>query len=123
MLRLGLLIYLVTLLNEAPPEVPLYDMLGARLKSTLIEVMQNGGLNLEFSLWIMFIAASIVRDPDTKGYFMVSAAEIIQELGVSYWDNVETLFKSFFWVEKIHRETFRPVWGALEAMITHTGGG
>ena len=120
MLRLGLLIYLVTLLNESPPGVSLYDMLGARLKSTLIETTRNGGLNLEFSLWIMFIAASMVRDPDTKGYFMASATEIIEELGVSCWDNVETLFKSFFWVEKIHRGTFRPIWNALEAVITHT---
>ncbi|KAF4634190.1 hypothetical protein G7Y89_g3919 [Cudoniella acicularis] len=119
-LRLGLLIYLVTLLNESPPGVSLYDMLGARLKSTLIEIRRNGGLNLEFSLWIMFIAASMVRDPDTKGYFMASATEIIEELGVSFWDNVETLFKSFFWVEKIHRGTFRPIWNALEVVITHT---
>jgi hypothetical protein len=56
---------------------------------------------------------------DTKGYFMASAIEIIEELGVSCWDNVETLFKSFFWVEKIHRGTFRTVWNALKAVITH----
>ncbi|KAH7110911.1 hypothetical protein B0J11DRAFT_473782 [Dendryphion nanum] len=107
MLRLGLLVYLVTLLNESPSEVSLYDMLGARLKSTLIEVRRNGGLDLEFSLWILFIAASVVKDPDTKGYFTASATEIIDELGVSCWDNIETLFKSFFWVEKIHRGTFK----------------
>jgi hypothetical protein len=50
---------------------------------------------------------------------MASAIEIIEELGVSCWDNVETLFKSFFWVEKIHRGTFRTVWNALKAVITH----
>ncbi|KAM0127295.1 hypothetical protein ACHAP3_008863 [Botrytis cinerea] len=121
MLRLGLLLYLVSLLNESPPEVSLYDMLGARLKSTLIEVWRSGGLDLEFSLWILFIAASVVRDPDTKGSFTTSATEIIDELGVSCWDNLETLFKSFFWVEKIHRGTFKLIWNAIEAAIIHAG--
>jgi hypothetical protein len=120
MLRLGLLIYLVTLLNKSSPGVSLYNTLGARLRSTLIEIRRNGSLNLEFSLWIMFIAASMVRDPDTKGYFMASATEVIEELGVSCWDNVRTLFKYFFWVEKIHRGTFGPIWNALKAVITHT---
>lgn len=117
MLRLGLLMYLVTLLNESPPGVPLYDMLGSRLMSTVVEIRRNSGLDLEFSLWIMFIAASMVRDPDTKGYFTASATEIIEELGLSCWDNVVTLFGSFFWVEKIHLVTFRPIWDALEAEI------
>lgn len=121
MLRLGLLVYLVTLLNESPPEVSLYDMLGARLKSTMIKVRRSGGVDLEFSLWISFIAASMVRNPDTKGYFTASATEIIDELGVSCWDNIETLFKTFFWVEKIHRETLKLIWNATEAAIIHTG--
>ena len=120
MLRLGLLMYLVTLLNESPPGVSLYDMLGTRLMTTLIEIRRNGGLDLEFALWLMFIAASMVRDPDTKGYFMASATDIIEELGVSCWDNVETLFKSFFWVEKIHEGSFRPIWNALKVVITRT---
>jgi hypothetical protein len=117
MLRLSLLTYLVTLLNESPPGASLYNMLGARLKSTLIEIRRNGGLNPEYALWIMFIAVSTVRDSDTKGYFMESATEMIEDLGISCWDNAETLFKSFFWVEKIHRGTFRPIWDALEAGI------
>lgn len=41
--------------------------------------------------------------------------EIIEELGISCWHDLDTLFKSFFWVEKIHRGTFRPIWDALEA--------
>ena len=118
--RLGLLMYLVTLVNESPPGISLYDMLGARLKSALIEIKRNEGLDLEFSLWIMFIATSMVRDPDTKGYFMASATDIMMELGVSCWENVEILLKSFFWVEKIHRGAFKPIWNALEAASTHT---
>ena len=120
-LRLSLSIYLVTLLNESPPGVSQYDMLGSRIKSTIIEIWGHGGLDPEFSLWIMFIAASIVRDPDTKGYFMVSAAEIIETLGVSLWEDVETLFKSFFWVEKIHRGTFKLVWNALDIYWSNGG--
>ncbi|RDW63271.1 hypothetical protein BP6252_10816 [Coleophoma cylindrospora] len=120
LLRLGLLAYLVTLLNESPPGVALYDILGAKLKSTLIEIKQNGGINLEFSLWIVFLAASIVEGPDIKDYFMATAIEIIEELGVFCWDNVEALLKSFFWVEKIHRGTLRPIWTTLKALITDT---
>ncbi|KAN0102229.1 hypothetical protein V8E51_012739 [Hyaloscypha variabilis] len=113
-LRLGLLLYLITLLNESPTGVSLYDMLGTRMKSKLIEIRLSGGLNLEFSLWVMFIAASVVRGLDTKDYFLASATEIIETLGFSCWDNVENLFKSFFWVEKIHRGTFKSIWGALD---------
>jgi hypothetical protein len=95
-------------------------MLGARLKSTLMEVRRNGGLDLQFFLWILVIATSVVKDPDTKGYFTVSATEIIDELGVSCWDNIETLFKSFFWVEKIYRGTFKLIWNAIDGAIIHT---
>jgi hypothetical protein len=113
MLRLTLLIYLGTLLNESPPGVSIYDMAGARLKSTLVEIKSHGSLNLDFSLWTMFLAASMVRDTDTKGYFMASINQIVEGIGVADWDSVETLLKSFFWVAKIHGKTFRSVWNAL----------
>ncbi|KAH6695952.1 hypothetical protein BKA61DRAFT_623615 [Leptodontidium sp. MPI-SDFR-AT-0119] len=119
-LRLGLLMYLVTLMNESPPGVPLYDTLGARLKATLIEIRQRGALDPTYSLWISFIAVSMVRDLDTKSYFMASATEIIEGLGVTCWDNIETLFKSFFWAERIHRGIFKSIWNDIEVSIVDT---
>ncbi len=84
------------------------------MKLKLIEIRLSGGLNVDFSLWVMFIAASVVEGPDTKDYFLASATEIIETLDFSCWDNAENLFKSFFWVEKIHRGTFKPIWSALD---------
>lgn len=113
MMRLILLIYFGTLLNESPPGVSIYDMAGARLKSTLIEIRSHDSLNLDFSLWIMFLAASMVRNPDTKSYFVASINQIVEELGVSDWSSVETLLQSFFWVAEIHGKTFRSIWNAV----------
>jgi len=113
-LRLTLLIYLGTLLDESPPGILIYDAAGEQLKS-LIEIRDQHWLDSKLSLWIMFLAASVVRDLETKSYFLASAAGIAEELGISSWDDVEAIFKSFFWVESIHKETFKLVWDVLHA--------
>lgn len=113
-LRLGLIMYLVTLLNETPPGMSVCDTLGARLNFLLADNLGNSSLNLELYLWLMFIAASVVGNPVTKRHFIASATETVEELGISGWEDAKVIFECFFWVEKIHEGSFRLIWDALE---------
>lgn len=113
LLRLSLLMYLVTILNELPAGLSICDMLGGRVQSSLQNIQLHNELTSEFRLWIIFTGASIVGSSPIKGYFLTSAIEVIRKLGLSKWEEAKEAFRSFFWVEKIHEAAFRPLWDSI----------
>jgi len=46
---------------------------------------------------------------------MASAAESMQVLDVSTWEELEVIFRTFFWVEEIQSISLARVWNALGA--------
>jgi hypothetical protein len=114
-LRLGLLLYLSTLLSPSPTEAALHDPLCARLKTLYISHAHththSDSIDPNFSLWISFLTASLTHHAPTRAYFLSCIRRITAPL--PHWDDIEKTFRSFFWVEKIHRELFRGVWEEL----------
>ncbi|RDW65953.1 hypothetical protein BP6252_09588 [Coleophoma cylindrospora] len=113
-LRLSMLVYLVAVLDEAPPGLPIYKMLGVELEASLKELGLESSLEPKFLLWITFVGASFDQNAQTREYFMASATKTLRRLGISSWENAEVVLKSFFWVDKTHSNSFSRVWDSLE---------
>lgn len=113
LLRLGLLLYLSSILNETPPGTSFCDILCAKVATVLNNIRMNHGMVSDFQLWIAFIGVSLVDNTDTKSQLIKTAVDTIRALRLSTWENLEMIFRSFFWVEKIHRSSFRRIWEAL----------
>ena len=112
-LRFCLIMYLVTILNEFPRGASTFAMLGEKLISTLGKLRLSDSFEPEFVLWMMFIAASIIDKPKIKAYFLAGVVDAMQLLNVSSWEEIEMIFKSFFWADKIHAASFGIVWREL----------
>lgn len=113
-LRICLIMYLVTILNEFPRGASsTFTMLGERFISTLGKVVLSDSLEPELVLWMMFMAASIFDTPKIKGYFLAGIVDAMKVLTVSSWLEIETILKSFSWVDEIHAESFGILWKEL----------
>jgi hypothetical protein len=112
-LRLGLLMYLSTLLSDNFPGASLCDTLCTKFTSAFEKIKLEDGLVPEFQLWILFIGASLADSTETKSYFLTSVLDIIQKLGLFNYQSVERTLKSFFWVKQIHEPSFRSVWTTI----------
>lgn len=113
-LRLILLVYLITILNEGPLGPPIYNMLVVELADSLKKFNLDDHLEPAFLLWITFIAASIDQNAQTREYFNSCSTKVLSGLGISSWEGAEMVFQSFFWVDKIHSSSFSQVWDSLK---------
>ncbi|RDW72235.1 hypothetical protein BP5796_08269 [Coleophoma crateriformis] len=113
-LRLSMLVYLVIVLDESPPGLPIYKMLGVDLVAALKELGLESSLEPKFLLWITFVGASFDQNAQNSDYFMASAAKMSKRLGISSWESAEVVLKSFFWVDKTQSYSFSRVWDSLE---------
>jgi len=106
--RLGILLYLVTILSEFPPGASVCNMLAEKLQRSLEYTAPEHGLTVQLRLWLMFLASSsTVISAANKTWFTASLMDIVSKFGVSRrWEDVKTILMSFFWVEKIHGESF-----------------
>lgn len=69
-----------------------------------------------FSLWILFLACSIVAGTKDRAWFMARVARSIMDLQINSWAGAKSLFQGFFWVDKIHEAAIKRLWD--EAMVT-----
>jgi len=114
--QLGHLVYLVTILDEGFPGTSTCDNLAQTLASYLERLPPRILFTDEFLLWISFCAASTASEGKIQTDLQILANGYKKGLSIFSWDDAEVIFKSFFWVDKIHGITFRRVWKALEGM-------
>ena len=101
-LRLGVLMYLTTLLNEIPPSKSISTGIGSRLLAYLREVRQNDVLDAELGLWMVFIGTSLMQDGDGRNGFLQLGREVLGLTAWRTWEVVKGRLRGFYWVEGIH---------------------
>ena len=113
--RLGLLLYLVTILNDLLPGASTCDMLATRLRAEL-DSMSEERITPEFRWWLVLLVGGIAADDANKAWAKRAFEEIISHPSVTYRrENAKAVLTKFFWVEKIHGEKFNKLW--TEALV------
>lgn len=113
LLRLSYLMYLITLVDEVVPGTSNWDDLGRKLITYLQKPYSETVLTHNFVLWVCFCAASVVKDIELRRRILRLAENTKSKLGISSWNMAEVVFRSFYWVEKIHQMSFARVWRDL----------
>ena len=113
LVRLGLLLYLGSVLNEYPPEISVVDMLGVTLR-TALEGLSNfiffHTLPSHFKLWLAFLAGTRMANLTTKGWYVDYTTQLLRSQDSEQrpaWEQVRKLVSVFFWVEDVHELEFR----------------
>jgi hypothetical protein len=106
--RIGILLYITSILNELPVGASVCDTLIAKLRQALerIGTTRNENLILEFQLWLMFLSNALASTPKNKEWTRKSFGDAIEGLDIKHWDDIKSILKTFGWVEAIHGEYF-----------------
>lgn len=61
-------------------------------------------------LWLLFLAGSLILDPNEKQWFVCSIIQGISELSISSWSDAKLLLETFAWTGKIQDKIGRDLW-------------
>lgn len=110
--RIGILLYITSILNELPVGASVCDTLIAKLRQALerIGTTRDENMILEFQLLLMFLSNALASTPKTKEWTRKSFGDAMERLDIKHWDDIKTILKTFGWVEAIHGEYFRALY-------------
>ena len=113
LVRLGLLLYLGSVLNEYPPEISVVDMLGVTLRTALQRLSSFNILDAlppHFRLWLTFLAGTRMANLITKMWYADYSTQILRSQGWGQrpaWEQVRKMVSVFFWIDDVHELEFR----------------
>lgn len=117
--RLGILLYVGTIQNEFWHPSMSKPLL-AQLESYLSQLqLQTGGVAFAnnnplrgISLWLVFLAGSLVRDPSHNPRFVRITSHAVASLSpsLSRWEDAKSLLETFAWVGKLQDQAGRDLW-------------
>lgn len=138
LLRIALVLYCWTILGEHPPSTSV----GGELSNTFRNLFTNWAappvaehyleeppsrqksLPLDFILWAIFLAASVVRAKESHkvcaemGWLLATFSSLSssQQAGFNNWDNLKARLSRFLWVPSVHDASLQWLWTETEDM-------
>jgi hypothetical protein len=93
--RIGILIYITSILNELPLGASVCDTLIAKLQQALerIGTTRNENMILEFQLWLMFLSNALASTPQNKEWTRKSFGDAMERLDIKHWDDIKSVLK------------------------------
>ncbi|KAF3391097.1 hypothetical protein DPV78_010946 [Talaromyces pinophilus] len=120
--RLVLILYSENMVNESPPRLPICDVLIARFRDIWLTAGNIGiSVPLQFKLWSLFIAASVisvVAEP-LMDWYLAYIDETASQMRISEWSHLVDVFDMFLWDEKIHGRRYREIWDDAKRADPH----
>lgn len=108
--RLGVLLYLVTILNDLLPGASTCNMFATTLRVELGNMIEERTITPEFRWWVVLLIGGIVSDEVNKLWAKNAFERIILDSPLSTRHDIKETLAQFFWVEKIHGEKFAKLW-------------
>ncbi|RDW63418.1 hypothetical protein BP6252_10963 [Coleophoma cylindrospora] len=109
---LGLQLYLITILNDLPPEALSCDNLVTNLK-TALDDPDLADLPLGFRCWVLFLMGILVCDTSQKFWTIRTFASLVLQPGPHANKVLESELVTFFWVGKVHDISFTKFWSEV----------
>lgn len=110
--RLGLHLYLITILDDLPPEALACDNLAAQLKFYLSD-LNHHEIPRELHCWLTFLIGITVCNTSCKSWAQKTFASLVQEPVPLTKEELKAQLGTFFWVENIHGVSFNKFWDTV----------
>jgi hypothetical protein len=116
-LCVGALLYMQATLQEFPYSAVGSTNLVNKLKDSVMLIKIRNQQEGELMVWLLFMGGIEARSAEDRSWFVAQIGKLVGRLRLRTWEAVKSAMEWLWWVDKIHEERCRNLWGEVELRL------
>jgi hypothetical protein len=116
--RLALVIFGVGVTFPLPPGVALFSKLVGALRVELQRLTQDNASqsvsSMQACCWCLVLGGIVAEAVEEKRWFVHELKRIVAALGISTWEQLKRVLRSFLWLDSACDMAGRQLWGEIQ---------